>query len=278
MSQEDTASPGRDDQAPRGAQAIERALGILLTFTANTPTLSLKDICTRTGLNTSTAHRMLKALQKTGFVVQHAADGNYSPGPAVVALSRVVLGAMNPNMITAVCRPHLDRLRDETGETVGLHIPSGSGRVCVAEAESRHLMRMSTGVATAFPWHAGAASKALLSAMPEADREVALNHSDWRDVAGGTGPDRELFLKQVEQAAQDGFATSTGETVAGASAIAVPIRGVGRQPVAAINITGPAVRWTHDRMITALPALQRAVEEIEKELGAGQPDMAGATS
>jgi len=251
----------------RGSQAIERALGILLTFSMESPALHLRDICDRTGLTMSTAHRMLKALSKAGFVVQHPADGSYRLGPAVVSLSRVVLNGTSRSMLAAICLPYLEDIRNRTGETAGLHMPSADGRVCVAEAESRQMMRMATGVGTEFPWHAGAASKALLSGMTPEQRAQALARATWRQISSGTPRDGERLREEIETAADQGYALSVGETVEGASAIAMPVRSADGQVVAAINVTGPSIRWTRERMVDAVPLLGSVIARVERELG-----------
>lgn len=265
-----------DEAAASGAQAIDRALRILSTFAPNRPNQSLKEICNQTELAPSTVRRMLGALQRSGFI-RRAADGTYGLGPALVRLSRVAATDTNPSKLSALSYPHLERLRNVTGETAGLHMPSALGRTCVVEAESQNMMRMAAGVGTEFPWHAGAASKALLSAMSPPQRAAKLADTDWDTVAGGTERERAL-LADIAEAADRGYATSMGETVEGASAIAVPILGPDLQVVAAVNVTGPAVRWTKERMLDALPELQRTVKDIERELGTERASGAGPGS
>jgi len=251
----------------RGSQAIERALGILTTFTMETPTLSLKDIAAQTGLTMPTAYRMIKALQRANFVVQDAVDGGYRLGPAVVRLSQVALSGTSRSTLVALCTPYLEKLRDETGESAGLHMPSADGRICVAEAESRHMMRMATGVGREMPWYAGAASKALLSGMTKAERIATLNRAPWQSVASGTLDDPDRLLTEIARVERRGYALSFSETVEGASAVAMPIRAAD-QVVAAINVAGPDVRWTRKRMLAALPLLTSVVRSVERELGA----------
>jgi DNA-binding IclR family transcriptional regulator len=251
-----------------GSQAIGRALGILLNFTMEAPSLTLTDIAGQTGLTMPTAHRMIKALQKAGFVVQHAVDGSYRLGPAIVRLSQVALSGTSRSTLAAVCMPYLEQLRDETGESAGLHMPSTEGRICVAEAESRHMMRMATGVGREFPWHAGAASKALLSAMTPDERLAALTRAPWETFASATPDDKTRLLEEIARIERRGYALSFSETVEGASAIAMPIRAADHHVIAAINVAGPVVRWTRKRILAAVPTLRSAVRSVERELGA----------
>lgn len=259
-------SAPRDD-SERGAQSINRALALLKLFTAETPDLTLKEICSGTGLTMPTAHRIAKALRVNGFLVQDPLTGRLGLGPAVVMLAFVVMRNTDTSRLVSLATTHLEHLRTVTGETVGLHVPTVSGRLCIAEAESRHMMRMATGVGNILPWHAGAASKAILASMPEEERERMLANTDTAPLTNATIAHLDDLRKALQVVRRDGYAVSEGESVAGASAIAVPILGADGSVVAAINITGPSSRWTREKMVDALPELQDSVKVIESLLG-----------
>jgi IclR family acetate operon transcriptional repressor len=260
-------TPVPRDDSERGAQSINRALALLKLFTAETPDLTLKEICAGTGLTMPTAHRMAKALRANGFLVQDPLTGRLGLGPAVVMLAFVVMRNSDTSRLVSLSTSHLEHLRTVTGETVGLHIPAVGGRLCVAEAESRHMMRMATGVGNILPWHAGAASKAILAFMPEEERERALAHTDTSPLTDATIAHLDVLRIALGVVRDHGYAISEGESVAGASAIAMPIRGADETVLAAINITGPSSRWTREHMMAALPELKTSANVIESLLG-----------
>lgn len=260
-------TPVPRDDSERGAQSINRALALLKLFTAETPDLTLKEICAGTGLTMPTAHRMAKALRANGFLVQDPLTGRLGLGPAVVMLAFVVMRNSDTSRLVSLTTSHLEHLRTKTGETVGLHIPTVGGRLCVAESESRHMMRMATGVGNILPWHAGAASKALLAFMSEPERERILATIDTAPLTDATIVKVDQLRKALEVVRKNGYAISEGESVAGASAIAVSIRAAAEGVTAAINITGPSSRWTRDEMMKALPELQNSAGIIESLLG-----------
>jgi DNA-binding IclR family transcriptional regulator len=74
----------------------------------------------------------------------------------------------------------------------------------------------------------------------------------------------ERVLKRVRE---NRYAMSEGETIPGASALAFPLFGPNRDVVAAINITGPATRWTRSEMLTHLEALSEEVAHVSEQLG-----------
>ncbi len=249
-----------------GAQAIERALRILLTFSSDSPALTLKEISAQTGLTMPTARRMLKELQRHGFITQPTL-ATFSLGPAIVRLSQIVLANAGQSALSAICLPYLEQLRNLTGESVGLHIRSGDVRICVAEVESRHFMRMATHVGSHFSLHAGAASKVLLAGLSPEERPATIARVAALELANGHSKSAADLEAEAEKVNRNGYAISQGETVQGASAIAVPVHGPDQTVVGALNICGPAIRWTKEAMLAALPQILDAVDRIERQIG-----------
>ena len=251
----------------RGAQAVYRALNILQCFSVERPSVSLTEAAHETGLTLSTTHRILKALQGKDFIVRDGATGRYTVGPAILRLARVTLEGNTHNELLAAAMPHLEHLRTITGETVGIHVPFNQTRLCLSEVVSLRPLRMASGVGQLYPLHAGAAGKVLLAFMPAPVVKRLLATANAGPVGGIKVPLRTRLLKELPEIRKRGYATSFGETVPGASAAAAVIRTGEERPVGAINITGPATRWTKKRMAEHLPTLLAAAREIEGRLG-----------
>jgi DNA-binding IclR family transcriptional regulator len=262
-----SAGAGSAATSERGSQAINRALRILGAFSSEQPSLALKEICDLTSLTMPTAHRMARALQANGYLIQDSVTGRYSLGPAVVRLAHIVMQGTEANSLARVALPHMERLRTLTGETVGLHIPTPGGRLCIAEVQSRHMMRMATGVGNILPWHAGAASRVMLAFMPAPVVSQLLATTEPTRLTGATVTDFDVLVRHLARVRHDGFAVSKGETTEGAGAIAVAVRDAGDQVAAAINITGPLIRFGRSQMMASLPELTAAVRAIELHLG-----------
>ena len=53
---------------PKGAQAALRAVRLLKLFTIERPEMSLAEVSKASGLNKTTTHRLLRALQSEGLI------------------------------------------------------------------------------------------------------------------------------------------------------------------------------------------------------------------
>ena len=67
-----------------GTQSMRRALALLRVLAQHQEDgIDLQGVMARTGLERSTAHRLLAMLQYRGFVRQDAASRSYVPGPSL---------------------------------------------------------------------------------------------------------------------------------------------------------------------------------------------------
>lgn len=70
----------------------------------------------------STAHRLLTALRRQGFVTQDKPNGVYRPGRALLEIGLAAIGRVD---IRHAARPVLEQLSEDTQETVSLLLLEG---------------------------------------------------------------------------------------------------------------------------------------------------------
>ncbi|GAF43690.1 IclR family transcriptional regulator [Rhodococcus wratislaviensis] len=240
--------------AARGVQTALRAISILEVFSTSRPALTLSEISEEVGLAVPTTHRLLKALVSRNLVVLDPESKRYSLGHGVMSLAQII---MQRDDLLSIAYPSLERLRNETSETVSLQNLVGDQRVAVSELASPHPIRMASGVGTPYTLVRGAAGKAILAFM--SPKDIA------RLVPSSTSPTE--LLTELQSIRDEGYATSIGEVVAGASSLAAPIINSSRQVCAAINITGPADRFTQERVAHTAPLLLEVSANITRQLG-----------
>jgi DNA-binding IclR family transcriptional regulator len=228
------AIPDVAARATGAVGAVDRALAVLCAFSRESPSLGITEISARLGLTKSTVHRLLQTLVARGMVAQDPARRSYTLGYRVLALAQAVPGEAT---LRQICRPHMQWLHSVTQETIGLYVVAGDVRMCLDEIESPQMLRMAAGVGRCFPLASGAASKALLADGPA-------NGDLWRRAVASLSDDHcARLMREVDELHRRGFASSTGETVAGSASIAAPIRGADGAIVAALSVAGPASRF-----------------------------------
>lgn len=244
-----------------GSQTVSRALKLLRCFSAETPKLTLTELSAMTELTVPTTHRLLRTLIHEGFLYMDDDTKRYSLGPALLKLAGAIIHRDDMHNIVL---PHLERLRRQTGETAALHLLVDGMRVCIIELPSHQSIRMTSGVGRSYPLHIGAAGKVILSNLPPEELdEYVRDHLDqsWDEAA------IQRLRQQLHEMRESGYAKSFGEVVDGASALASAVLDASDYPIGAINLTGPAGRWTETLMEDQLENLRDAIADIASKLG-----------
>jgi DNA-binding IclR family transcriptional regulator len=239
-----------------GSQTVVRALELLECFSIENSTWNLTELSNRTRLTVPTTHRLLKSLLGQGFLVVDPESKNYSLGPAVMQLASALTQRGN---IHAEALPEAQRLRRRSGETVSLHLLVDDERVCILELVSRMPIRMSSGLGHRYPLHRGAAGKAILSALSAVDRGIYCDRHTQE-------PERSWIEHDLDACQERGFALSESEVFQGAVSVAAVIRGADNRPLGALNVTGPASRWSLVSAEEFASEVLGAVETIESNL------------
>ncbi len=148
--------------ADTSTRTVERAL-LLLGAVCERGTVSLAEAARDAGLSASTALRLLRTLESTGFVRRDDAGG-YRPGLRVVQLGAQ---ALSSESLVSLAEGALDRLVGLTGESAYLSVPSHDGHgVYLAVREGTHSVRHASWVGRSIPLEGTAVGAVLSGATP----------------------------------------------------------------------------------------------------------------
>jgi IclR family acetate operon transcriptional repressor len=145
----------------------------------------------------------------------------------------VAHAAQGSNDLRRRARPLLERLRDESGETVLLVVPDVKNLVIADVIESRHMLRMVPHVGLPVSARNTASGRAMLPFMDIEAQSALL----------GAKPDKSL-LKSFEMIRQRGYSVSDGEIDPVVTNVAAPIFEFDGAPAGAIVVCGPRDRLT----------------------------------
>lgn len=158
----------------QGIQVISRAADILRLLGRETDGLSLGQIAKRVQLPRSTVQRIVAALVTEGFVSTERGDGGIRLGREIQSLAQAVSSDMRTRL-----RPVMERLSDETGETVDLAVLEGAQMLFVDQIEGSHRLRTVSRIGEYFPLTTTANGRAALACM-RPERALALIRAEHR--------------------------------------------------------------------------------------------------
>jgi IclR family acetate operon transcriptional repressor len=239
-------------------QSLTRALGVLRTIAAAEDGLILRDVARASALPVSTAHRLLMTLEGEGWVRANPETGAWMIGAEAF---RVGAGFLRTRDIGAFARPRLKALAQRWSETASLYVESEGRLTCLAQVESRQMVRAVTRVGGTVPLHGSGAGKAWLAALSNEAAGSLLTGEFVRYTRHTLGTAAAVLAALPAVRAQ-GFAVDDEELVEGVRCAAAVVRDHTGAPVAALSVSGPSARLDG----AALTALGRGVAEAAQAL------------
>ncbi|RYG09747.1 MAG: IclR family transcriptional regulator [Caulobacteraceae bacterium] len=248
-----------------GAQALDRALGILrLVGSRSKDGVRLADIVSQSNLAKPTVHRMLKALERNGFIEQSAEDRLYHLGPEAFVLGVLATERFGIHRLASGA---LQRLSASSQDTVFLSVPRDGHAVCLERLDGAFPIR--THVLQAgdrHPLGVGAGSLAMLAAMSDDEVERILE-SIAPELASAYPTYTADFLRDaVAETRANGFAFNPGRLLAGSWAIGVAVIGPEGDCVGALSISAIESRLGEARRAELAPIVQHEAQKLSLRL------------
>jgi len=237
--------------------SVDNAMRILLML-RDDGVVRVVDVSERLGVSVSTAHRLLSALRRHGFVHQERRSHSYRVGPALMEFA-----ARGGRIATvrSAARPVARRLASRTGETVNVLVLEGDRVRFVDGAEGRRVPHAAPQTGHVLPATATAAGRILLAAREDEDVERVLV-GRVRRLTPETVQDPVHLREELGMVRSQGYAINLGETLEDLHVIAVGIPGPGAELWGALSISVPASRGGTRRLKGFLPALRESASAI----------------
>ena len=236
-----------------GTQAVDRAALLLARVVHGPAAVSFTELTADSGLAKSTTSRLLTALERNQLIRRDEA-GRYWPGEMFV---RYAWRGTPGTDLVAVAQPFLDRLGEETGETINLGVAStGPGGVTVeqiAQVDSRYMIGGTNWVGLSVPPHCSALGKVLLAYDAARLPSGPLERRTDRTI---TDPGE--LTAELAAVRERGYAVTDEELEPGLVAVAAPVFAGGETAVAALSVSAPASRLTAAQ-VPVIAAVCRAV-------------------
>jgi IclR family acetate operon transcriptional repressor len=221
-------------RAVTSTRTVDRALALLAEVCTDDP-VNLADCARRTALPASTALRLLRTLESTGFVRRDGA-GVFHAGPRMVQLGALAYGRQN---LVAAAEPAMRRIVSECGESTYLAVPSTvDTAVYIGMVEGTFSVRHTSWVGRTVGLD-GTAVGAAMNGWTGPEGFVALHSAVEADVAAVAAPVRRA---------------------GGPSAGSGPVAGV-------ICVVGPSYRLDEERLRTVGMIVSREAMALSSRFG-----------
>lgn len=246
-------------------QSIDRVLDIIEILSENPNGLTLTDLAERSGLHTSTTHRLLSSLSSRGYAVKNPDTGRYK---LTLRIFEIASRVANSSNLLTVSRPVLERLQHSTGETVHLVVPDGTDVVYLyKESDGRMDVRMGSTIGLRSPMYCTGVGKSILASLPQEKFRQIWEQSSPILHTPKTITDLTQMMKECAKIRALGYATDSQEHEPGVCCVAAVVKNCFERPVAAISISLPSFRFSEEKEKELSRQIISAASEISKNLG-----------
>lgn len=250
--------------------SVDAALKLLLLLDAQ-GRVRVSDAASFLGVAPSTAHRLLGTLRDHGFVEQDGGSREYLLGPTIVRLGLAALARVN---IRDVARPHIERLSEETAETVHVGVLRGPKILFVDSVESTRALRVSSRMGALMWAHCTSLGKAVLAQLPPGELRQLFPREALPTLTQRSTSTRTRLTTELRAVRARGYAVNRGEGEEGVGSVGVAIHDTHGRPVAGISTAAPLPRLGKERVVE----LARLTLATAKAIGAALPPDGGAAA
>jgi DNA-binding IclR family transcriptional regulator len=212
----------------------------------------------------SSVYRLLAGLREVELVEPGSRRGTYRLGLKLLRLSGAVVSRFDER---AAALPAMERVHEQTEETVFLSVPRGREAVCIERIDGLWVQSMALTLGGGLPLHIGAGPRAILahSGRPAWMEYLADGALDAFTPHSLTEP--EALIADLETTRERGYAISDEDVVVGIAALGAPIFDYRGELRGAISFSGPKPAVLGDRESANVEAILAAARDTSRGLG-----------
>jgi DNA-binding IclR family transcriptional regulator len=209
--------------------------GALLDCLAERGEVGASELAEAIGEPRSSVYRLLNSLMQIELVEPGAKRGSYCLGLKLLRLGTAVTARFDER---TAALPVVERIHDETGETVFFCVRRGWEAVCIERLDGRRVQSLALQLGGSLPLHAGAASRALLAFEPPELWRQYVEQGPLEALTPETPTTSEALFELLEQTRADGYAVSDNDVTIGIAALGAPVFDHRGELIAALSMAG----------------------------------------
>lgn len=217
-------------------KSAERVFDLYELFAELQAPQSLSDVARKLSMPVSTCFNLVRAFERRGFLYS-AGTRVFYPTKRMMHLTQTI--AQSDPMGGAVLQ-RLTKLRDDTSETIVMAKRTGDQVILLEVLESPHRIRYSANVGERRPVQINSMGKALISLLPEREREEFVGRLRFSKLTDRTLRNAREYLADLDKSLKRGWFLNDGESVQDVLALAMPV--IVNGEAFAITVAGPRYR------------------------------------
>lgn len=216
---------------------MAKGMAVLESFDVHRQRLNATLAAERAGLTRAAARRHLLTLAHLGYL---ETDGHYYwLAPKVLRFSGSYLASAR---LPRAVQPTLDRLAAQTQESFTAVVRDGNEVVIIARSGSSRVLAYGLHIGARLPAHATSTGRMMLAALPKREFAAWMRGRELARLTARTVVEARRFRTLIDRIRADDYCFAGGEHELGVVALAVPLRDMRGNLVAALNVVAAADR------------------------------------
>jgi DNA-binding IclR family transcriptional regulator len=245
-------------------KSLHKVLDIIETV-AREGTIGIRELSACTGFPPATIHRMTSTLVERHYLKQDPVSKKLSLSIQFLELGTKVQQHFS---LTAVARPHLERLMAQTHESVNLAVQDGDHMAYLDHIRSDHsMLQLFTKPGARVPLYCTGVGKMLLSLWPASQLEAYLARTPLTRHTSHTLVDRRKLLHELARIRAQGYSVDNQEMEEGVRCVASLVKDHRGEPAGVVSISGAAMRVAPQRIKFFATSVIDCSQAISRDLG-----------
>ena len=249
--------------AQENLKSLVKMMAIIDCFSTLERKLSVADIARKTGIPRGTAHRIIRTMRELGLLEQERQRDQYRLGMKLFELGTTVLANLD---LHREAQRSVEALTRASGETVHLSIFDGYNSTVINRTDPEGNRVNTLFVLESSPAHATASGKVALAfqAEPTIAKFISLG---LRRIAPNTITDPEVLRRELAAIRERGYSIDNEELNPGIKCVGAPIHNLSGRVFASISVSGPARRFTPEKILAYSELVIYYANAISAQLG-----------
>jgi DNA-binding IclR family transcriptional regulator len=247
-----------------GTAAFSKFIAVLQIIAEAPGQLTMADLCERAALPRPTVYRIVAALRAEGLVL---GAERFTLGPRLISLASQSWAKFD---LRTAASEELTRLRDQTGETVHLAVPSATEMVYIDKLESRQTVRMTSRIGTRVSLHASAVGKAYLARLPADEQRELLKQIDYVSFTPHTIVRPKDLAADLKTTRERGYAIDSAETEIEIHCLGAAICDRAGRPIGCISVSVPKYRFDRAAKLKYPKLVRECADSVSAKLSVSE--------
>ena len=251
-----------EEKVKESVKTLEKALTILDIIKESDHPLGVNEISKLCPINLTTVFRILKTLKSGGWVYQDEND-KYIVGQKISYVTE------KTNFYLAfkeIAYYTMVRLTAQESQAMNLIVRENEKCYILQQSRTEKIIDYVPPKGTFLPIYASAGGKVLLAGLPEDIRHQILDIIELKPLTKHTITDRTALIEELKNVIEMGYAVDAHESQDGGFCVAVPVRGVDGEMIAALSFSGFIGQFTESEINYYYKLLKKASGDITDNL------------